>query len=68
MATSKKPGIAPKKGRDVPKIKRVRPLSPGEFRDLVQGLKRERTHGEKALLWIGAKFIALGLYCYRLTD
>jgi hypothetical protein len=49
-------------------VKRIRPLSPGEFRDLLQGLQRERTYGQKVLLWFGAKLISAGLLCYRLAD
>lgn len=70
MADSKrttKPGIKTPKAKG-PRVKRIRPLSPGEFRDLVQGTTRERTYWEKSLLWIGAKLIAAGLTCYRLTD
>lgn len=71
MADSKrtrKPGIAPKAGPKTAKVKRIRPLSPGEFRDLLQGLQSERTYGQKVMLWFGAKLISAGLICYRLAD
>ena len=64
---TKKPGIATK-AAPTARIKRIRPLSPGEFRDLLQGTTRERTYVEQFLLWLGAKLISAGLMCYRLTD